>query len=612
VENNEREVGVFKEVRMKALILNSGLGSRMKGLRSCKCLMELTDGVTVLDAQVEALMRCGVSEFIVTTGSNADVLKNYAIRKFPEACFKFIHNSKYAETNYIYSIYLAREDLLGEDILLLHGDLGFEQNVLQDVIASTHSVMVTDTTKPLPEKDFKAVVRDGKIVYVGVDIPGDMNCDAVYSQPLYKLIWRDWEIWLDEMTRFCESGKTGVYAENALNLVSGSMNLFALDIFGRMCFEVDNDEDLEHARVAFRRMPERLQTVYAGCGYSEKIQNILADLDVKKPFVVSDLPKYVGKNGSVKVAANAIYFDSFTSNPNVFEIMSGIKLFKEQDCDCIVSIGGGSAIDVAKCINMLRGDKISELMDSPRGLHLAVPTTAGTGSESTCFAVAYDNKQKLSYEHSRMMPDYVILDPQFLDTLPPYHKKSALLDATCQAIESLWAKGQTDESRAYALSAIRIIAEDIDEYFTDSVNTLNSPERNDVRLRILQAANLSGKAINIGKTTAAHAMSYRLSTIFGLTHGHAAALCLKPVWKHIIDSGYSIKFPLSLTYDCFVAICNRLDMAYHFAIDEGKIEEIVRDLVSSVNAQRLGNHPVELSENILTDMYHKILCGRGE
>jgi len=588
---------------MKALILNSGLGSRMKDLRSCKCLVELTDGVTIFDMQISALLRCGISKFIITTGSNANVLEEHAIGHFPEASFTFVYNPKYAETNYIYSIYLAREYLFGGDVLLLHGDLVFEQSVLQDIIASQHSVVATDSTKTLPEKDFKAVIKEGKITYVGVDIPADLLPDAIYMQPLYKLLWRDWKIWLDEIVKFCANGETGVYAENAFNLVSFSMNLLALDVFGRECFEVDNNEDLEYAKDALKRMTDIYQTVYAGCGCSQKLRDILIGLGVKKPLLVSDLPK--------PNLSNAIYFDEFTSNPKVPEIMSGIKLFEKNGCDGIVSIGGGSAIDVAKCVNMLKGSGDSELRDSPRGLHLSVPTTAGTGSESTCFAVAYENGQKLSFEHNRMMPDSVILDPIFLGTLPLYHKKSSFLDAFAQAVESLWAKGQTEQSRAYALSAIQIMKEDFDEYFAEETGKTHFAKHSDVGLRIMQAANLSGRAINISKTTAAHAMSYRLSTVFGLAHGHAAAVCLKPVWRQLIETRFSMDFLTDADFDEFIKMYNKLEMDYSFNIAESDIDEVVRDLVSSVNTQRLGNHPIKLNEEILAGFYHEILRGKG-
>lgn len=238
---------------MKALILNSGTGSRMGNLQTCKCLVELADGVTIFDLQIDALLKCGVRDIYITTGSHSEVLKRYAGEKYPDVSFSFTHNPLYDKTNYIYSIFLCRELIYGNDLLLLHGDLVFERSVLQDLMAYDGSAMVVDTTKPLPEKDFKAVVRDGKIVHIGIDT----FTDAVYAQPLYKLLRQDLDMWLDEIVRFCESGKTSVYAEDAFNQISRDMSIFPFDIIGRDCFEVDNTDDLEEAKRWYTRASER-------------------------------------------------------------------------------------------------------------------------------------------------------------------------------------------------------------------------------------------------------------------------------------------------------------------------------------------------------------------
>ena len=592
---------------MKALILNSGIGSRMKDLTTCKCLVELADGTTVLDAQLQSLLRCGIEDFCITTGPYADELERYIRKRYPNVNFTFVNNPLYSQTNYIYSIQLARNFVCDDDILLLHGDLVFEQNVLQDIIASEHSVMVVDSTKPLSEKDFKAVVKGGRIKGIGIDL----FSEALYAQPLYKLMKQDWNLWLDEIDRFCNQGMTDVYAENAFNNISDSMNLFPLDITGRMCFEVDNREDLAYARNAYKIMPDRLQKVYFGHNSRRHIQNIIANNDAKKPFVVCGTNQ---KGSSVIFGQDVVYFSGFTPNPDITEIMFGIEMFEANDCDFIISIGGGSAIDTAKCINMLRNNhNRAELREAPRACHLAVPTTAGTGSESTCFAVIYRNGEKLSIEHRNITPEYVVLDPEFLTTLPYYHKKSALLDALCQAIESIWANGSTNQSKTYAISAIRVILENADIYF--GVADGNKEKAN---LMILQATNLSGKAINISKTTAAHAMSYRLSTMFGIAHGHAVALCLPHVWRHLIENhrsneaalidlntAFSVKTHKE-AYDTISRFFLKWDISYNFNCGES-INNIIDDLVSSVNVQRLSNHPVNLSKSVLADIYRKII-----
>jgi len=230
---------------MKALVLNSGVGKRMGELTKdkCKCMIEIAEGVTILDEQVKRLLKCGISEICLTTGPFAEDLMRYLYSRFPNACFTFVNNPVYNETNYIYSIYLAR-NFLHDDIVLLHGDLVFDMSVLDDVVSSECSVMVIDSTKPLPQKDFKAVVRDRKIVRVGVN----EFCDACYAQPMYKLLRDDWMVWLNEISHFCEEGITQVYAEDALNSISDRINIFSLDICNRICIEIDNHDDLIYAK----------------------------------------------------------------------------------------------------------------------------------------------------------------------------------------------------------------------------------------------------------------------------------------------------------------------------------------------------------------------------
>jgi len=208
-------------------------------------MTEIFDGKTILDEQLKRLIECGITDICITTGPFADDLKSYILENYESngVNFIFVNNPIYDRTNYIYSIYLARE-YLDDSILLLHGDLVFETCVLQDILASPKSVMVVDSTKPLPPKDFKAVVESGRIKRVGVD---EFE-NAFYAQPLYKLIKKDWDIWLDEIVRFCDTGNTSVYAENAMNNVSDKMELLPLDVLGRMCFEIDNPEDLAYAK----------------------------------------------------------------------------------------------------------------------------------------------------------------------------------------------------------------------------------------------------------------------------------------------------------------------------------------------------------------------------
>ena len=235
---------------MKALILNSGMGTRMGVLTKehPKCMTDIAEGETILSAQLKKAVAFGITDVVITTGYFNDVLEEYCASLGLPLNYEFVYNPRYSETNYIYSIYCARETLRGEEILLMHGDLVFEDAVLAQVLAFDGSCMTVSSTLPLPEKDFKAVISDGKITAVGIEFFEN----ALAAQPLYKFTARDWNTWLDRIIAFCEEGTVKCYAENAFNQVSGEMELRPLDVLDLVCNEVDNADDLAVVSARYR------------------------------------------------------------------------------------------------------------------------------------------------------------------------------------------------------------------------------------------------------------------------------------------------------------------------------------------------------------------------
>lgn len=233
---------------MKALILNSGLGRRMGVLTSehPKCMTDISDTESILSRQLRLLAEAGVREVVMTTGYFDEILIDYCQSLQLPLHYTFIKNPIYDKTNYIYSIYCAREALRDSDILLLHGDLVFEPSVLADALAFPQSCMKVSSTLPLPEKDFKAVVKDGMVKKVGVEFFES----AMEAQALYKLNASEWNTWLNHITLFCESGKTNVYAEVALNEITDDCPIHILDVKDRLCTEIDNPEDLAKVKAA--------------------------------------------------------------------------------------------------------------------------------------------------------------------------------------------------------------------------------------------------------------------------------------------------------------------------------------------------------------------------
>ncbi len=240
---------------MKALILNSGMGNRMGVLTSeqPKCMTEVSGTETILSRQLKQIKDAGIDEVIITTGYYDNVLVEYCQNIDLPLCFTFVKNPAFQDTNYIYSIYCARE-YLDDDLILMHGDLVFENAVFDEIVGSEKSCMAVSTLQALPEKDFKAVVRAGRIEKVGIDF----FHEAVCAQPLYKLLQKDWKVWLDEIIRFCEEGEVKCYAEDALNMVSDGCEICPVDIRGQLCSEVDNPDDLAVVRSRLHEIENRI------------------------------------------------------------------------------------------------------------------------------------------------------------------------------------------------------------------------------------------------------------------------------------------------------------------------------------------------------------------
>ena len=221
-----------------------------------KCMTEISHDNTILSRQLRQLVEYGIEEVVMTTGYFDQVLVDYCNFLRLPLKITFINNPLYDKTNYIYSIYCAKESLMDDDILLMHGDLVFENLVLEAVINSPESCMTVSSTVPLPEKDFKAVIKDGRIEKVGIEFFDN----AMAAQPLYKILKEDWLVWLKNIEKFCENDNRKVYAENAFNEVSDQCKIYPCDVKDMLCAEIDTPEDLEVVSKKVAEVNER--TVY--------------------------------------------------------------------------------------------------------------------------------------------------------------------------------------------------------------------------------------------------------------------------------------------------------------------------------------------------------------
>lgn len=364
----------------------------------------------------------------------------------------------------------------------------------------------------------------------------------------------------------------------------------------------------------------------------EKLSEVIKEVNCEKLFIVIDSSyPFLNIKGAIEAlpVKESLKFSDFTPNPLYEQVCKGIELLKSSNCDAILAVGGGSAIDVAKCIKLAvlaeEGDAaiipplVSKrlLIDGTRIPFVAIPTTAGTGSESTHNAVMYYEGAKQTVTNDGILPDYAILEPSVLKTLPLYQKKCTMMDALCQGIESWWSINSTEESKVYSRKTVELIIANWRKYIFENDD--------EAATQIMLAANFGGRAINITQTTAPHAMSYKITSLYGLPHGHAVAVCLPVVWQYMIEHpeecidkrGSSYLFEvfsdISKSFDVmtpieaiagFRVIMKELELANPLSIDRTYDLAV---LSSSVNPVRLKNNPVNLSYEQILALYNSIV-----
>ena len=329
---------------------------------------------------------------------------------------------------------------------------------------------------------------------------------------------------------------------------------------------------------------------------------------------------FLKKLGNIE-SVNFVRFSKFSENPKLPDVLNGLEIYRNSKATLILVVGGGTAIDIAKLIKFYSESDLVVEGDFPpkKTIHrphcelISVPTTFGTGSEATHFAVLYVNHVKHSIADSSILPEFYLLDPSLGKSLPLKVKASTCLDALCQAIESYWSVGGNEESRSYACKAIQKIHGNIEDYLDSSLNSEFSNSE------IADAANLAGRAINISKTTASHALSYTLTSKFGIPHGHAVALCIRKMLSVIenFSNQEGVGERLEKIYKMLeVKDGKEAEELFNKFMCLGELETNLTNLgvisssdigliVDGVNTERLSNHPVKLIRADLISLFEK-------
>lgn len=242
---------------MRAFIFNSGRGSRLGALTAAqpKALVPLANGETLLSRQLRLLGSAGVRDVVISTGYLAEQIEAATAPFAAQGMrFHFVHNPDYQTTNAIVSLERAADYVRGEALLMLHGDLVFDEGWIRDALAAEATdLAAVDATPPLNEKDFKACIENGTIAVIGVDLFGD---DCVNFMPFYKLSAQALDLWLDAVHAAVGRGETQIYAETAAAPVLCKMQLAPFSYAGRLLAEIDTPEDLAAVRNDLNNNPQ--------------------------------------------------------------------------------------------------------------------------------------------------------------------------------------------------------------------------------------------------------------------------------------------------------------------------------------------------------------------
>ena len=313
--------------------------------------------------------------------------------------------------------------------------------------------------------------------------------------------------------------------------------------------------------------------------------------------------------------------------PETETVTNAARAFADSGCDAIAAVGGGNVIDTAKLVNILASGEMNPgtLLNGYSHLPVcrysltAVPTTAGSGSEATHFAVVYSGGNKYSVAHESILPEYAIVDPELTYSLDPYNTAVSGIDALSQSVESAWACGSNHTSSEFAFEAIRLCIKS----YLKAVNSPDEISRRDMAV----AANLAGKAINISKTTAPHALSYTMTMKYGIPHGQAVCVTLPAIMDYnfnVEENDCSDSRGLEHVKSVITKIAGLLgertvsDAAEKLRriINEAGLstslsklhipKEGIQDIASGINAERMNNNPRKLTADSITDILERI------
>ncbi len=358
-----------------------------------------------------------------------------------------------------------------------------------------------------------------------------------------------------------------------------------------------------------------------GPGSLAELPRVVRELGLSRLLLVTGKSSFTASGAAdvlpaLAEVATVQQWSDFSPNPSVEDVISGVSQAQSFKPDGIIAIGGGSALDMAKLLSVFVDMDPTGIRASIRTNAVArrtpalilVPTTSGSGSEATHFAVVYIDKEKYSVAHQSLLPDFVILDPSLTESASAYQKATSVVDALAQAVESRWARGATHASQSFADAALVDLSSSAAPFVGG-----DSP----ASVLAARGSYLAGRAIDVSKTTGAHAMAYGLTSRYGVSHGHAVATTLGAFARVHAAEAAREGGDLERNLDSIASLIgadsphqvgDRLDEIARQLGLELKLEALgvprsdLALMAGEVNRERLANNPVALAESELLEL----------
>lgn len=350
-------------------------------------------------------------------------------------------------------------------------------------------------------------------------------------------------------------------------------------------------------------------------GEIEKLGGSRGILITSPSFVKRGMVDQISKDGGGRIA---VVYSSVSPNPDVTECQTCVDMIRAHNCDFVVAVGGGSVLDCAKAAAVMCTAEYpvraymqdASLMPQTRIPLIAVPTTAGTGSEITCVSVLSDHELgvKKPLVSDAFYPALALVDPELTYSVPRHITACTGMDVFCHSVEAYWNRNHQPVCDALAVHALRLVLENLRTAYDEPDNAL-------AREKMAEASVVAGLAFNLPKTNCSHVCSYPLTNLLGIPHGEACALTIDHFMRinaagdtdgRILQLakmlGFENAFELADAVAELKAYIGVMPDLKQFAIDDEMLEKLVQISMHP----NMRNNPVDITEDMLREMYQKL------